>query len=66
MATQRLEDKYDSMDEFAMILKNAKYSASTPGADTFVKDVEKKFCDYGGRMFWSDTQDEWLRKLADV
>lgn len=64
MANDRLQDKYPNISEFEELLTNAKYNAGTDKADAFVKDLKKKYDLYGGGMFWSDAQDDWLRKIA--
>lgn len=65
MSNSRLQDRYPSIAEFELLLQDATWNAGTDKADVFVKEIKKKYDMYGGSMFWSDAQDEWLLALAE-
>lgn len=61
----RLIDHYSkSLHEFEVILDDARMSASTNKEEDFVKQAKQKYDEYGGRMYWSEAQDRWLRVIA--
>lgn len=60
----KLEDHYRSLTEFEEILEDARMQASNDREVQFVKDTQAKYDDWGGRMFWSEAQDLWIRRIA--
>lgn len=60
----RLADRYTYLADFEEILEDARMQAANDKEETFVSDVTAKYREWGGRMFWSDSQDNWLRKIA--
>lgn len=60
----RLADRYTYLADFEEILEDARMQAANDKEETFVRDVTVKYREWGGRMFWSDSQDNWLRKIA--
>ena len=62
--TGRLEDMYPSLDVFEGILDDALMAAGSDNEENFVKETKKKYDTYGGRIFWSKKQDDWLRRIS--
>ena len=62
--TTKVEDQYKSMSDFEEILEDAVMAASTDREEEFVKKAKQNYDAYGGRMFWSEKQDRWLRSIA--
>lgn len=61
---KQLMDHYDSTSEFECILEDARMQAQNDKEEEFVEQTSKKYKEWGGRMFWSDKQDAWLRNIA--
>jgi len=64
MSSGKLHDMYESMSEFEVMLEDARMSASSDREEEFVAKAEANYTIYGGRMFWSEAQDRWLRSIA--
>lgn len=60
----KLFDKYPSISDFEEILEDARMAACNDTEESFVAETIKKFESWGGRMYWSEKQDNWLRKIA--
>lgn len=60
----KVVDLYDSMAEFESTLEDARMSATTDREEEFVAQTKEKYDKWGGRMFWSEKQDAWLRRIA--
>lgn len=60
----KLQDHYLSMAEFETTLEDARMQAANAKEEQFVADTKTKYDAWGGRMFWSVAQDNWLRKIA--
>lgn len=60
----RLQDRYPNISKFEIILDDADMAASGSKEEDFVLSVKLKYQSWGGRMYWSDKQDKWLRSIA--
>ena len=64
MSGERAEDLYDSMSEFEELLEDAGMQASDDNSEKFVKEVKANYDKWGLRMFLSDKQNNWLKRIA--
>lgn len=62
--TPRVGDLYDSEHDFEVILEDARMNASTPWEEEFVKKAKESYEAHASLMFWSEKQDDILRKIA--
>lgn len=63
-SSPRLEDLYSSITEFESTLEDARMNARTDWEESFVKQAKEKYAEFSGRMFWTEKQDDILRKIA--
>lgn len=61
----KLEDFITDDDEFEELLDLAMANARSDRAEEFCSDLEEKFEKYGLKMFMSQSQWNWLERLAD-
>lgn len=64
MSDDRVVDMYPCITDFEDILEDARMSACNDKEEEFVKSTKDKYQQWGGRMFWSVKQDQWLRSIA--
>lgn len=65
--SQRVSDLYDNSSDFEELLELAIEAADNGSSDwdcRFVSDIEKKWAEYGLDMFWSNSQDDTLHRIA--
>lgn len=61
---EKTEMKAKEIDDFETLLDDAEGNANSDWEMNFTADMREKFEDYGGEMFVSEKQLEWLEKIA--
>jgi hypothetical protein len=61
----RMLDHFESAEEFAFILDEAESRTRFPNEGDFVEGLRSKFAQFEDKMFLSEKQANWLRKIAD-
>ncbi len=61
----KILDFYDDQDDFEAALDAADRAAVTDREMEFVSDLREKLEEYGTKMFLSDNQNAWLKRIID-
>lgn len=60
----RVEDSYKQVSEFEVMLEDARMAAATDFEEEFVAQAAENFKQFKAKMFWSEKQDQLLRRIA--
>jgi len=60
----KVGEQFASVEDFRILLDQAKRYANTSAEEDFVDGLEAKFETYGSNMFLSDAQSKWLSDIA--
>lgn len=64
MASQTVEELFDRVEQFAVLLADAEDNAETDWEIQFTTDIRDQFKRYGAHTYLSDAQLQSLNKIA--
>lgn len=60
----RVGERYKVMSDFEVLLEDARMAASSDFEEEFVAQTKENYNQFKAKMFWSEKQDQLLRRIA--